>query len=332
MRFARFYRLNSRCASNNGSNRGRAAGGLAEDAADQNDRWCLVTRVPKMKGERRKPQRIHSTAEVVRENHVSDILRLRHRHHRALDIRVPAAAQTVNSRWKDQEIKIDGAAGEWPVLTPLDDNIAIAAANDAQYLYLAIATSDVQRRRQFAITGLIVWVDAAGGKKETFGIRIPGSGFQMPAGRFGGGASGDGRSSQPPEPPQPKITYIELLGPGKDDRRRLDLSPESEITVAAAVNEGTLLYEFRLPLAAASAAQPSGIGAKMDRPVGLGLQTPKLEVPQGGGQSGGGGRGGFGRGGRGGGGFGDGGMRGRGPMQMKELKLWTTLALARETR
>ena len=156
----------------------------------------------------------------------------------------------------------------------------------------------------------------------------------MPAGRFGGGASGDGRSSQPPEPPQPTITYIELLGPGKDDRRRLDLSPESEITVAAAVNEGTLLYEFRLPLAAASAAQP-GIGAKMDRPVGLGLQTPKLEVPQGGVQSGGGGRGGrggFGRGGRGGGGFGDGGMRGRGPMQMKELKLWTTLALARGTR
>jgi hypothetical protein len=70
----------------------------------------------------------------------------------------------------------------------------------------------------------------------------------------------------------------------------------------------------------------------MDRPVGLGLQTPKLEVPQGGGRPGGGGRGGFGRGGRGGGGFGDGGMRGRGPMQMKELKLWTTLALARETR
>ena len=236
-----------------------------------------------------------------------------------------AAAQTVNSRWKDQEIKIDGAAGEWPVLTPLDDNIAIAAANDTQDLYLAIATSDAQRRRQLAITGLIVWLDAAGGKKETFGIRIPGSGFQMPAGRFGGG-------SQPPEPPQPKITYIELLCPGKDDRRRLDLSAESEVTVAAAVNEGTLLYEFRLPLAAASAAQPYGIGATTNRPVGLGLQTPKLEVPQGGGQPGGRGRGGFGRGGRGDGGFGGGGMRGRGPMQMKELKLWTTLALARESR
>jgi hypothetical protein len=245
-----------------------------------------------------------------------------------------AAAQTVKSRWKDQTITIDGVAAEWPVLTALDDNVATAAANDAQNLYLAIATSDAERRNQLAITGLIVWLDAAGGKKKTFGIRIPGSGFRMPAGRFGGGPSGDGGSSQPPEPPQPKITYIELLGPGKDDRRRLDLSPESEITVAAAVHEGTLLYEFRLPLAAASAAQPFGIGAKMDRPVGLGLQTPKLEVPQGGGRPGGGrgGRGGFGRGGRGGGGSGDGGMRGRGPMQMKELKLWTTLALARETR
>ena len=133
--------------------------------------------------------------------------------------------------------QIDGVAAEWPVLTALDDNIATAAANDAQNLYLAIATSDAQRRNQLAITGLIVWVDAAGGKKETFGIRIPGSGFRMPAGRFGGGPSGDGPAAQPPEPPQPKITYIELLGPGKDDRRRLDFSPESEITVAAAVNK-----------------------------------------------------------------------------------------------
>lgn len=52
-----------------------------------------------------------------------------------------AAAQTVKSRWKDQTITIDGVAAEWPVLTALDDNIATAAANDAQNLYLAIATA-----------------------------------------------------------------------------------------------------------------------------------------------------------------------------------------------
>jgi hypothetical protein len=44
--------------------KGRAAGGLAEDEADQNDRWCLVTHVPKTNRGAPKPQRIHSTAEA----------------------------------------------------------------------------------------------------------------------------------------------------------------------------------------------------------------------------------------------------------------------------
>lgn len=261
----------------------------------------------------------------------------------AIALSIPAwlaATQAVASRWTDQEINIDGAVSEWPVLTALDENISVAAANDGKNLYLAIATSDAQRRRQLAITGLMVWLDPAGGKKEKYGIRIPGADFQMPGGRFGGARNGD--SSQPPEPPQPKITYVELLGPGKDDRRRLDLAAESAIAVAAAVNEGTLLYEFRLPLAESSTTQPYGIGAKTDKPLGFGLQIPTPEFPQGGGQRGGGGlggggrsgggRGGIGGTGRGGGGFGGGGMRGRGGAQMKELKVWTTLTLAREAR
>jgi hypothetical protein len=241
-----------------------------------------------------------------------------------------AAAQALTSRWKDQDIKIDGDGGEWPVLTTVDHNIAVAAANDAGDLYLALATSDAQRRRQLAIAGLIVWIDAAGGKKETYGIRIPGAGFEMPTGRFGG-AAGDGNRA--PEPPAPRITYIELLGPRKDDRRRLDLGGESAIAVAAGVSEGTLLYELRVPLVLSSIAQSFAVGAKTDRPVGLGLQIPKPERPEG--VTSRGGSGGFGGpGGRGGlgGGRGGGGMRGRGPMEMKELKLWATLTLAHESR
>jgi hypothetical protein len=241
-----------------------------------------------------------------------------------------AGVEPVTSHWKDQPIEIDGSSAEWPVLTPLDDSMAVAAANDARDLYVAVATSDVQRRRQLAMLGLIVWIDVAGGKKETYGIRIPGSGFQMPAGRFGGAA---GDAPRAPEPPAPRITYIELLGPKKDDRRRLELRGESAIAVAAGVSEGTLVYEVRLPLAASTPAEPYGIGAKTNRTLGLGLQIPKPERPEGGAPRGGGVGGFGGRGGRGGpdgfgGGRGGGGMRGRGPMEMNELKLWTTLTLA----
>jgi hypothetical protein len=97
------------------------------------------------------------------------------------------------------------------------------------------------------------------------------------------------------------------------------------------------LYELRLPLAGRSGAQPYGIGAKLDRALGLGIETPRLERPEGaiGGRGGDGRRGGGFR--RGGGGFGDpggrgsdAGMRGRGGVsQLKAVKIWTSLTLAR---
>jgi hypothetical protein len=249
-----------------------------------------------------------------------------------------AASQPVASRWKDRDIQVNGDISGWPELTPVDGNISVGAVNDARDLYLAVATSDLQRRRQLTITGLIVWLDAAGGKKETYGIRIPGAGFERVSrsGAPQSGAASRKRSTQPPDVPLPQFTYIELLGPGKDDKRRLELAAVPAIAVAGDLADGTLLYEFRLPLARSTDA-PYGIGAKTDRPLSLGLQTPKLDAPEmerpggrgfggGGGGFGGGDRGGFGGGRRGG----DmGGMRGDSPMQaMKELKIWTTLTLA----
>jgi hypothetical protein len=255
------------------------------------------------------------------------------------------AASALASHWRDSEHKVDGATDDWPVLDSIGDDVSVAAVNDDGDLYLAIATSDAQRRRQLTMTGLVVWLDPAGGRKETYGVRIPGTGFAALAGRGrfarAGGASPDASGDAQPSETVASVTSVELLGPGKDDRRRIELSAVPEIAVAAGLHEGTLLYELRLPLAARSSDRPYGIGAGVDRPLGLGIETPKLERPdssygtRGGGGAGGRGgiggrRGGFG-GGRGGG-FGGGrggGMRGRGAAQMKDLKIWTTVTLAR---
>jgi hypothetical protein len=134
-----------------------------------------------------------------------------------------------------------------------------------------------------------------------------------------------------------------LLGPGKDDKRRVELAVVTAIAVAGAVAEGTLLYEFRLPLSRLSNESPYGIGAKPEQSLSLGLRTPKLDTSDTaptGGRGFGGGAGGFGGGGGGRGGFGGGrtggdmgDMRGPDPMRaMKELKIWTTLTLAHEPR
>jgi hypothetical protein len=258
-------------------------------------------------------------------------------------------AQGVLSRWRDQPIDVDGKVADWPVMTSVDATVSAAAANDDHDLYLAIGSSDAQRRRQLMAGGLIIWLDAVGGKKETYGVRLPGSGFQMmpaPFGRPGTTArpeDSDGPAQRTSDD-TPRITYVELLGPGKDDRRRLELSAESGIAAAMGMNEGMLLYELKVPLEH-STSQPYGVGVKADKALGLGLETPKVDRPAegrfgkpGGGDGGFGGRGGGfggrgGSGGRGGGfdgpGGGGGGMRGADAFQPQPLKLWTTLTLAK---
>jgi hypothetical protein len=249
-----------------------------------------------------------------------------------------SAAPALTSRWKtsDQEIKIDGLINDWSELLAFDENIAVAAVNDDRNLYLAITARDQQRRRQLLAAGVIVWLDAKGGKKKSWGIRIPGAGFRRPGGRPGSGANGDPDIQRPGEQSQPELTYVELLGPGKDDRRRIELSGQSMIAAGAALETDILLYELKIPLTAG----PDAFVPVPGRPVGLGIHTPKLERPERGQREGGRGggmggrRGGMGGrgGGRGGGGGAGRGMRGAGADGMKELKVWTKLTLAQALR
>ncbi len=250
------------------------------------------------------------------------------------------ASESIESRWRDREIRVDGVQDEWPETVHVNEAGSVGAVNDDQVLYLSVITSDQQRRRQFVAGGLIVWLDASGGKKQSFGIQIPGlreSGYR--GARTGGRRGVDETSA---DVPMPALTYFELLGPKKDDRRRIERTSESGIDVAAGSREGTLVYELKVPLAATSAT-PHAIGTKPGRKIGLGLETPKIERSEAGGRAGrggGGGRGGFGGGGRrggfgGGGGTGEGRTgrggdgEGRGLQMAKPLKAWTTIQLAR---
>ncbi len=259
------------------------------------------------------------------------------------------AADSIASRWRDHDIRVDGVNDEWQETVSVNDAGSVGAVNDDRFLYLTIITSDQQRRRQFATEGVIVWLDATGGKKRTFGIRLPGGFFPGSRGFPGGGPGGRGGFDEPPaDIPAPALTYFELLGPKKDDRRRIERTSDSGIEVAAGSREGTFVYELKVPLAKTS-AESYGVGTAPGRKIGLGFETPKIERPEyappeerggGGGRggSGGGGRGGGGGfgggGGRGGigGGGGGGGRSGRGgetrPEAVKRLDVWTTIQLA----
>lgn len=208
----------------------------------------------------------------------------------------------VKSQSLTQDIKVDGAIGDWTTLVSVTKEVSVAAANDRGRLVIAIVTSDASLKQRLLAAGLIVYLDPKGKKSKSFGIRIP------PA---GGGA------------PQPPVSYIEVLGPGEKEIHIVNFPDRSGFEAARNDNQGTLLIEIAIPLrtadgvAFAAPIDPSG------KVPGLGLVTPDAPT-QGRGQPGEGGSGGGGR--SGGGGTGRGGMGGGG--QGKELKVWTTIELA----
>ena len=136
--------------------------------------------------------------------------------------------QRIDSRWKDRDITIDGDNGEWPgPLVPVDEHqrLDAAAANDGQFLYLVLSTSDATLRAQIMGQGLIVWFDPGGGDRKAFGIKFPvgmasgdmpgrGRGFHRPDPSGSGSGQGDssGRAVTL-EPPN----RLEIFGPDKDD-------------------------------------------------------------------------------------------------------------------
>jgi hypothetical protein len=278
----------------------------------------------------------------------------------ALSIALEASSKaTLSSEWAATPVVIDGINTEWPTLVSVgkDVRVSIAAKNDAQYLYLALITSDGPTAFQTLNDGLIVWFDADGGSKKRLGIEYP---LPREAGSAprAGQAPGSGGANQEEQPPDPeamwrrrladsRLTLADLLGPGKDDVKSLVLDPSQSIRAKLGHADGMLVYELAIPLTR-TPDSPDGLGVAPGAVLGIGLETPERKTPAesrggyGGGMGGrGGGMGGHGggMGGRGGGmGGGYGGTGGRGGemggsggafgQRQKPLKVWTTVQLA----
>ncbi len=251
----------------------------------------------------------------------------------------------IDSEWRTGAIVVDGTNSEWRrPLVQIDEKTpaALAAANDGEYLYLAITASDSATRAQIMRQGLIVWFDPQGKTNKHFGIRFP---VGEPMGPMRGGPGGrrgmpagdrDDPAQRDPAPYEPP-NRLEVLGPEGDDARSLLPEYATGISVKVGQADGSLFYELKVPLAK-SAELPYAIGTKPGALIGIGLETPKIERPseEGGGRSmgipgmgGGGGRGGGMSGGRGGGGGRGMGGGGRGgPEPAKPMKAWGLLQLA----
>jgi len=220
---------------------------------------------------------------------------------------VARASDPVHSRWRTEDVRIDGVMTDWSQLTFVSREVSTSVVNDRQDLYLIVATSDPAVIQQLTIAGLAVYLDAKGGKRQTFGVRIPPLGSRLTA---GDAPSGEG------DPPI--LSYFDVLGPGEDDLRRVEVDEPTGIELRIGHRDGTFVLEVKVPFVTA-AGRPYAPGINVEKgDVGLGIVTP--DPPRvANARAGGGG----GRGGRLGGGGGPRLQRG------KAVKIWTTIVLAR---
>jgi len=217
----------------------------------------------------------------------------------------------VQSHWRTDEVRIDGVMSDWPGLTFVSKEVATSVVNDGQDLYVLVASSDPGVILQVTRAGLAVFLDAKGGKAETFGVRIPPLGSRLAPGNAPAGAQDD----------QPVLSYFDILGPGRDDMRRVEVDETTGVDLRIGTNDGTLFMEVKVPLVA-GAGRPYAPGINLAKgEVGFGIVTPDppREVRAG-------------RGGRGGGfvmGGSGGGARMPGAPKGKDVNVWTRIVLAK---
>jgi hypothetical protein len=223
----------------------------------------------------------------------------------------------VISKWRTEQIKVDGDSRDWNDSTSYfgNDDVGIKVTNDEEYLYLLLVTQKREIARQMVTRGLTVWFDPNGGDKKTIGLHYP-VGMMGGAGRFRQEENGPPQGMEQGNDASARgMQEFEFFGPTDRDRVRLPRMQGKGIEVRIAEHDTRFVYEARIPLIF-SLDHPYAIETSTGSTIGVTIEatTAAREAVGGGDQGGGapgGGRGGGGGGGRGIGG-GGGGRGGRG--------------------
>jgi hypothetical protein len=247
-----------------------------------------------------------------------------------------AADDKIATAWAPAAITVDGSPADWPegLITFFpDDEYAIGTANDSSRLYILFRFRNQSWIRAIRMTGLTIWLDARGKKKEDLGLKYNG-GPEPPRRNEG---------SEDRMPPEMKEKRELLMRPAFhfiEKERLVDTEIPTDGSLGPAVAFDTLYgmytYEFSIPFKK-SVAGNYGIDLVPGQKYSIGLtwgDTEEMrdamrEKMRGDGPSdgmGGGPPGGMGGGGMGGGP--PGGMRGGRGMDIEKQKFWLKSNLA----
>ncbi len=205
----------------------------------------------------------------------------------------------LESAWSDREISIDGKAPEWAgreAHYSEQEAFKVGFFNDADYLYVYLATWSRQKQMQILTNGLTVWIDGTGAKRQTFGINYPmkrlmpdsaGAPQGVPAGPRG--AEKPGGLPNAPEENRQAIARavlaearngLAVVGTGGEPLASLSAVDVERAGIEAMIDYAnrTLIYELRIPLAT-SDSLPFAVGATPGATISVGFKVGKMEMP-----------------------------------------------------
>jgi len=244
------------------------------------------------------------------------------------------SSNVILSEAATEDFRTDGQRSEWAgkFQIPDGENFALGVSHDRNYLYIAVSSIDRDFQRQLAMGGLILWLDAKGGKRQNLGLNFEG---KMPRGKRqdvyqrGQNNAGDSQDRDTRLSPS-NIFNGDLTLIVIDTKAGKSLGPADLLATANSIDE-TLFIEYQIPLTL--------LGEEFDmQKLGLGLESTSERSGR---SSGSGGHpGGMSAGGRGGrpGGM-EGGQRGAGQqtggpsgagMGQNDLEVWLKVQLSPE--
>jgi hypothetical protein len=184
----------------------------------------------------------------------------------------------IQSGPRDREINVDGDSSDWKgtLHEAKDAGFSWGLINDGEYLYIAVATFDRAVERQIMLSGIYLWFDETGKESKNFGIYYP------------IGLRESGETPPPPQRGRPDSLMIAffdsahevmLYSPSADDWQKTRADTLAGVKVAAGFKNHSLVLEYRVPLARHDAGG-YGVGAAAGAVIGVGLESPEIEMPE----------------------------------------------------
>jgi len=186
----------------------------------------------------------------------------------------------LNSNWREREITVDGGNTDWlgAMYYLEDENISVGLLNDDNYIYICMIAENNFIRTQVMGQGFKLWFDPDGNREKTFGIGFPlgrqNNQRKEMMMRFREEAADQEKIREYSEK---SLTELEILGPGKDEKKRIQVKDIKGIEIVLDVSGGLLVYELKVPLHY-SEQNPYAVGVKAGDLIGIGMETPKIDM------------------------------------------------------